>query len=158
MPVNTKTVAGRRELHFTNLDEILAEAERVAAGKHRMLGNWSLGQILWHLAKVMNGSIDGVPVRPGLIMRLIGPLMKRGMLAKSMPPGFQLPANFAKIFGPPETSAADGLTIFREAIGRQNNETHREPSPFLGKMTAEDYVQLHCRHAELHLSFVVPTA
>jgi len=156
MTVNTAKVTGRRQLHFSSVDEIHSEVERLAAGKHRMLGNWSLGQILWHLATVMNSSIDGTQVRPNFFMRLIGPLMKRGMLSKRMPAGFQLPASFAKIFGPPETSVEDGLRIFREAAGRQKSETHREPSPFLGKMTDDDYVQLHCRHAELHLSFVVP--
>ena len=89
-------------------------------------------------------------------MRLLGPLMKGRMLSKAMSPGFQLPANMLKVFGPPPTSAEDGLKVFREAIRRQKTETHREPSPFLGKMTDAEYVQLHCRHAELHLSFVVP--
>jgi len=31
MSVNTKTVAGRRTLHFNSFDELLAEAERLAA-------------------------------------------------------------------------------------------------------------------------------
>jgi hypothetical protein len=156
MPINTAKVTGRRQLHFSSVDEILAEAERLAARNRRTLGNWSLGQILWHLATVMNTSIDGTPVRPNIFMRMLGPLMKRGMLTKPMPAGFKLPASFAKIFGPPETSIEDGLRMIREAVGRQKTETHRERSPFLGEMSADDYVQLHCRHAELHLSFVVP--
>lgn len=155
MTVNTAKVTGRRQLHFSSVDEILAEVDRLAAGPHRMLGNWSFGQILWHLATVMNSSIDGSSIRPGFIMRLLGPLMKGRMLSKGMSPGFQLPANMLKVFGPPPTSEEDGLKVIREAIRRQKTETHREPSPFLGKMTDAEYVQLHCRHAELHLSFAV---
>ena len=156
MAVDTAKVAGRRQLAFSNLDEIFADVERLAAGKHRTIGNWSFGQILWHLATVMNSSIDGSSVRPGFFMRLLGPLMKGRMLTKGMPPGFRLPASMAKIFEPPPTSTEDGVKAMRDAVQRQKTETHREPSPFLGKMSHEDYVRLHCRHAELHLSFVVP--
>jgi hypothetical protein len=30
------------------------------------------------------------------------------------------------------------------------------PNPVFGAMTPEDWKRLHLRHAELHLSFVVP--
>lgn len=156
MAVNTKTVAGRRQIHFANLDEIVAEVERLAASKHHTLGNWSLGQILAHLAVPMNGSIDGLPFKPGFLIRLLGPLMKGRMLKKGMPVGIQLPADAAKSLVPPPTDVEEGLKKFRDAVRRQKTETHREPSPFMGKMTNEEWEQLHCRHAELHLSFVVP--
>ncbi len=65
-PVNTSKVSGRRELHFTSLDEILADAQRLAAGQYRQLGNWSLGQATTHLARTMKMSLDGAKFRaPG---------------------------------------------------------------------------------------------
>ena len=33
-PINTKSVTDRREIHFANFDEVLADAERLAAGPH----------------------------------------------------------------------------------------------------------------------------
>jgi hypothetical protein len=33
-------------------------------------------------------------------------------------------------------------------------EPQRHPSPFFGTLTNEEWDALHCRHAELHLSFI----
>jgi hypothetical protein len=72
-----------------------------------------------------------------------------------MRPGFQLPTDAAKELEPPPTSTEDGLQIFRAAVARQKSETNREPNPFFGPLTLDEWNQLHCRHAEMHLSFVV---
>jgi hypothetical protein len=48
------------------------------------------------------------------------------------------------------------LNELRAAIDRLNREPKRAPSPVFGKMTREEWDQLHLRHAELHLSFFVP--
>lgn len=154
MAVNTAKVTGRRPLRFNSVDEILADVERLASQKRRTLGNWSFGQILWHLATVMDSSIDGSPVRANIFMRLMGKLMKGHMLKNGVSPGFQLSGEIAKLFLPPATSDDDGLRRFRQSVRRQHAESHREPSSFLGVLTNDEYVQLHCRHAELHLSFV----
>ncbi len=44
----------------------------------------------------------------------------------------------------------------RQAIHRLQTEEKRAPNPVLGKLTREEWDRLHCRHAELHLSFLVP--
>jgi hypothetical protein len=33
-------------------------------------------------------------------------------------------------------------------------EPRRKPSPLFGELTIDEWNQLHCRHAELHLSFI----
>jgi Protein of unknown function (DUF1569) len=111
---------------------------------------------LKHLATVMNGSIDGTPMRLPWYFRLLGRMMKGRVLRKGMPPGFQLRGQAAETLVPPPTSWEEGLQLFRQAVQRLRTETKREPSPFLGPMTREDWDQLHCRHAELHLSFLTP--
>ncbi len=68
MPVETAKAAGRRTLKFNTLDDILADVERLNAGNVRVLGNWSKGQILKHLAILMNGCIDGIPFKAPLYM------------------------------------------------------------------------------------------
>src|SRR5258708_7705577 len=40
---------GRRVLSFTTLDEIMSDVDQLRAG-HRTVGQWTLGQILYHLA------------------------------------------------------------------------------------------------------------
>jgi hypothetical protein len=157
MAVNTQSITGRRTIRFSNFDEILADVEQLAAAKSvHVLGNWSFGQILWHLAKVMNGSIDGTSIRWTTPPPLIPESIKRRVLSGSMRPGFQLPPDAAKELEPPPTSVAEGLEMFRKASQRQRSETKREPNPFFGPLTLDEWNQLQCRHAELHLSFVVP--
>jgi hypothetical protein len=156
-PVKTSKVAGRRELHFTSLDDILADAQRLAAGPVRQLGNWSLGQATTHLARTMKMSLDGVQFRAPWYIRMVAPLIKKKMLRDTMRPGFKLPSPAADELIPAgEVSIVQGLTELRTAIDRLHREPQRAPSPVFGAMTREEWDQLHQRHAELHFSFFVP--
>ena len=78
------------------------------------------------------------------------------MLKSPMSAGFRLPEKAYEELGPPPTEWADGVRQFREAVRRLKSESNRHPSPFLGVMTPEEWNRLFCRHAELHLSFLVP--
>ena len=156
MAVATAKVSNRRKLHFNLIEDILDDVERLNQSKFKTLGNWSGGQILKHLSIVMNGSIDGAPMRLSWPLRLLGRMLKRRVLTKGMSPGFQLKGKAADALVPPATTWEEGLEMFRRAVHRLQTETKREPSPFLGPMTREEWDQLHCRHSELHLSFLVP--
>jgi hypothetical protein len=155
MAINTKRVV-RRELRFENESEILAEAERLAEGSPQVLGNWSAGQIFKHLAIVMDGSIDGLNFKAPWIIRLIVPLFKKPLLTSTMRPGFRLPKRAKEVLIPRDLiSTQEGIQALRDAVRRLNSTIERKPSPVLGPMTREEWTQLHCRHAELHLSFLV---
>jgi hypothetical protein len=156
MPVDTAKVEGRRSLHFNTLDDISADVERLNQGKVRALGNWSPGQILKHLTAPMIWCLDGAPMRAAWHMRIVGWFMKNRFLRNPMPAGFKLPEDFAKHAIPGETSWEDGLQGIRTALARMKAEPQRHPSPFLGELTRAQWEQLHCRHCELHLSFLVP--
>jgi hypothetical protein len=121
-----------------------------------MLGNWSLGHLLAHLTVSVNGSIDGTSAKAPLIARLIGPLIKRRFLTKPMPSGFKLPKGEEGILYPAATSAEDALRGLRTAFGRLKSERMTARHPVFGRMTHEEWTQLHLRHAELHLSFADP--
>jgi Protein of unknown function (DUF1569) len=155
--INTGKVTGRRQLHFTRLEDIHADVEQLAKSKDiRPLGNWSAGQIFKHLAAVMNGSIDGIPpMMPRFVRFLLRLFMKRRILTKPMSPGFQLPKKAASII-PPPTTLEEGLQSIRQAIHRLQTETRRGDNPVVGPLNVEEWNQLHCRHSELHLSFLVP--
>ncbi len=152
MPVNTKQVQGRRQVHYDSLDDLLADAERYAKPDVKRLGNWSPGQIYEHLAGTMNGSIDGMdfllPLPARVLMTL---LMKRKFLKKSIPAGFKAPSSAV----PDETSTEDGLASIRDAISRQKNESQRALHPAFGKLTREEWTDFHLRHAEMHMSFLI---
>jgi len=155
--INTAKVTGRRKLHFNSLDDILADVEQLAKAKEiRTLGNWSADQILKHVATLMNKSIDGFTTRPPWFVRLIVRLFFRSrFLHKPMAAGFKLPAAAQAELVQPPTTLADGFNAIRAAIDRLKTETKRMPSPVLGEMTIEEWTQLHCRHSELHLSFLL---
>jgi len=158
MTVDTKTVQGRRQLHYDSLDDLLADAEKLSAGDVdvQMMGNWSLGQILTHLGKAFETSIDGnafmlaAPVR--WVMR---PLLKRKFLTKPLPSGFKVPRSVPAL-QPDATPAAEGLSVLKHAIERLKNESHREVHPVIGRLTVDEWNQFHLRHAEMHMSFAVP--
>ena len=43
-----------------------------------------------------------------------------------------------------------------QAVARWKKETKRAPSPLLGALTDQEAEQLQLRHAELHMSFLLP--
>jgi hypothetical protein len=155
--IDTGKVTGRRELQFNCVDDIQADVERLAQCKEvRALGNWSNGQVLRHVAIVMNGSIDGAPkMMSGVMQLMIRLLFKRRFLNRPMPAGFKLPAK-ASMLIPSETSWEAGLNELRRALQRLKSESTRKPHPALGPLTREEWDKVHCRHSELHLSFLVP--
>ena len=156
-PINTAKITGRRQLRFESIDDILADVNQLAKAKEvRCLGNWSSGQVLKHLTIVMNGSMDGIPrAFSGFLRFFVRLIMKKRFLNKPMPPGFKLPEKATALL-PPPTTWEEGLEGIRKAIGRLKTETKREPHPVLGPLTVEEWTQVHCRHSELHLSFLVP--
>ena len=155
MSVVTKKVKDRRMVRYESLDDLLADAEQMATSDVQLLGNWSLGQILKHIAVALDLSIDGfdfnMPAPVRLVMRL---LMKKKFLTKSLPPGFKAPDKYT----PAETSTEEGLAALREAVDRQRRESERVLHPGFGKLTNKEWDEFHCRHAEMHMSFVVPNA
>ena len=157
--IDTTKVAERRPLHFDGLDDILADVDRLANSREvRALGNWSAGQVLQHLAVVMTKSIDGFTARPPAPVRWIARLLfKRRFLTRPMSAGFRLPANALAEIGPPPTGWDEGLRNIRHALKRLKTETPRQPHPVFGPMSPDEWVQIHCRHSELHLSFLIPS-
>lgn len=149
----------RRELNFQNLDEALADAERLAAGDVRTTGNHSFGQILNHLAlsqDVSTGRATAPP--PPFFMKLLMPLMKR-MVINSNPlkPGIKLPKKGESFFWPDQEFEVDAaLKYFRESVEHYKTQGPLTKHPFFGSITPEQDEQLNCRHAALHLSFVHP--
>lgn len=152
----------RRELSFASVDEILAEAERLAAAPDvELLGNWSLGQILDHLALAMEKAIDGSDGKAPLLMRLmlkfVGPSMLRSLEKGSMPSGFKMPKSLRGDFAPPaEVSTEDGLEHLRRAVDRWQTESKRAPHVAFGNITPDQHDLVQRRHAEMHLSHVIP--
>ncbi len=104
----------------------------------------------------MDNSIDGFPnFVPAPIRVLLRLFMKRRFLTKPMPPGFKLPTKAEKML-PGPTTWDTALANFRRATQRLRTESNRSPHPAFGPLTADEWEKVHCRHSELHLSFLLP--
>ena len=157
MSVNTKTVEGRRELHFDSFNDLLAEADRLAGGEVKMLGNWSLAQMFMHLAAGINSNIDGSTLKPPFFFRLMAPFMKKKFVYGGIPSGIQIPEKAQAQFLP-QDDAETGATLgeLRQAIERFYSAEKLAPHPLFGKLSKAESEQFHLRHAEMHLSFAIP--
>jgi hypothetical protein len=157
-PINTTQLFNRRTLHFNSIDEILTEADRLAAfqqaGKLRSIGNWSSGQNLGHLASWIDFSYDGVPFKVPFIARIIMRPMKKRTLYKPMKPGSRIPKLKDGTVGIDPLGFDEGLTKFRKNFSRLKSECPKIPHALFGRMTHEEWIAQHLRHAELHLSFL----
>jgi hypothetical protein len=155
--INTRKVTGRRNLHFASLDEIVVDAERMECSANvRTLGNWSAAQIVQHIAMAMRYSIDGVPSKiPAPVRVVLRLLLKRRFLTKGVSPGFRVPTRSPESLPPATMKIDDALASLRTSVARLKSETRRATHPAIGRLTSEEWEQFHCRHAEMHMSFVV---
>ena len=151
MVVDTKKVTGRREVHYETLDDLLADAERMAHSNAKTLGNWNAGQIFDHIAKSFDSSIDGFDFSVSAPARWILKLaMKKRFLTKTLPAGLKTDPDYV----PGEISTEQGLDHLRQSINRLKEETARVAHPGFGNISRDEWNQFHLRHAEMHMSFL----
>jgi hypothetical protein len=161
--MDRRSAAARRPVHLRTVADLAAEVERVAeaaaASRVRTLGNWSAAQILWHLARLMEFSFGGFPFRyPWSVRwaaRLLRVLSWRWLLALAFRPGFRNPPVAAAIEPHPAVSLAEAVRYLRGQLERiSSGERMTAANPSMGRLSHEEWVEVHLRHAELHLSFL----
>lgn len=70
MPVTQK-----RKLHFNDLDQAIAEAERLLESGYQSAGNWNCSQCCGHLNEWLRYPIDGFP-QSNMVVRALMWMMK----------------------------------------------------------------------------------
>jgi hypothetical protein len=158
MTVDVKTVTDRRRVRYDSMQDVVTDAERLATGPVRSLGNRTFEQILRHLAIAINYSIDAPKSAFSVpwYFRLMARWYRKRIFAGGLRPGFQVPGDADQKLWPEggdRTVALDGL---RQAVRRLGVETKRGSHPVFGKLNVDEWNQFHLRHAELHMSFVTP--
>ncbi|MFG0333616.1 MAG: DUF1569 domain-containing protein [Maioricimonas sp. JB049] len=152
----TAATSMRCPLRFETLDEIIEDARRTAAGPYHVVGRWSYGQILDHLACSTKSAFDGFGFQaPWVLRSIVGPLVKRAFLYRPMRAGFRLPASAAALMPAEEATVEESLPRLLHELRRFGTETPTAPHPLLGTLSHHESVQLCQRHSELHLSFVI---
>jgi hypothetical protein len=164
MPVKTKSVQGRRTLHFKSLDDFEADVKHVGkadrAGELKRVGNWTTGQMFGHLATFMEFSFNGYPpqLRPPWFIKAMIRMMKNKWLRSGFPAGVNIGKIEGGTLGTEVITTAAGEKRLLAAIDQLRASPPAHPSPAFGAMTHEQSIQLALRHGELHLSFFVPEA
>lgn len=156
--VDTKKVSGRPELRFDSLEQCLAYAQRLAAaeqaGTLTQLGNWTLGECFSHLASYANYAFDGYPpLKLPLLLKLALRLFKGQVLYGRPRPGIRLPGTTEGTTGVQKLPTQEALKMLQDAFLRLNGNLPPAPNPVFGPLTHPQWMALHTRHAELHLSF-----
>lgn len=147
----------RRPVSYSNLTAVLEDARFLASHPHRTVGQWSYGRILQHLAESLNKSFDGFHYRAALPIRLVARIfLKKRLLNEPMSPGFKLPKSQEALLPDNSQPVELALENLRTAVARFEREEPTAEHPALGSLTPAEWVKLHLRHCELHMSFVKP--
>ena len=157
MPDSPHDTPRHRTLRFDSFDDAMAEAERLAACQTRTSGQFSLGQILEHLARTLEVVVGTRPLPPPAFpMRWLARLMRPIVLGKATT-GFKLPANSQNVLWPSEAVSTEAGLQHLRAQSEVFKQTDPLPvHPIFGKMTRQQHDALQCRHFEGHLGFVHP--
>ena len=148
----------RRSLSFDNLEDIARDVRAVTGGPCDTTGGWTAGQICAHLAEFFRISNHGSTVRLPWPMRAIGRLLKMlKVYRRPIKPGIRLPKRAAAAWVPsPGVDLEDSRRDLLDQIALAQRVPMTHPSPLFGPTTHDQWIKLHCRHAELHLSFIHP--
>ncbi len=147
-------------LRFGSMEDILKDVEAFdALGKDgsgvRATGNWTPAQNVDHVAKFINHSIDGFPDRAPLWLRFLGRTFRERILNRPMRAGLTLPKKFTYLY--PEEGVAWPVAVgrLRAAVKRvSSGQRMQAPSPVVGRLAHEEWIAMHCRHAEMHFGFL----
>jgi len=157
LPVDSRKVKNRRVVKLSTLDEVLADARQLAVkereGKLVVLGNWTLGQSLGHLAQWITYSFEGVAFSPSWFIRMVARLFKKQFLNGSLPAGVRLPKVEGGTFGVEVLSTEEGQSRLVAAVERLKSTVPDKPNVVFGILTHQEWMALQVNHARLHLSF-----
>lgn len=144
-------------MKYTSFDAIVEDAEFLVDHPHVTVGNWSYGKILQHLADSVNYSFDGYPIKVNLFVQIVGRLFfKRRTLEGPIPAGYKLPQKGEALLPPDDVPPAEALANLKRALARFESGDPAAAHPVFGRMTRDEWVNLHLNHSALHMSFVKP--
>jgi len=146
----------RPDLHFNSYDQLLADARNLHTTDWEKSGQWPLAMICDHLARWINGMLDGgLPRVPGLFQWITRFIIRRMVRKQKYP---TLPIHAPAALKPAaDISASTAIAALAEAVARLQKLTGPiiQTHPF-GPMPADDFRGLTLLHAAHHLAFLRP--
>ena len=134
----------------------MTECERLLQTGYSKAGNWSLGQICYHMRVTIDANMHGYPAWMTVIGYSLRPALRMfalpRLLAGKSPKGVPT----AGMFVPPNDLNDDReMQLFSQCISQfLASETSMHPHPGFGKMSKREFHQFHAAHAAHHLSFL----
>ena len=150
------TTAKRRSLNYPTFAEMIQDLETLREVGYERTGNWTLSDACNHLALVVEQCMDGFPKNYPWIMRKMARwlFLKKMLRRQKSTRRFEAPA-----FLQPPSEQDDAVAVERLTKAIERFQAHSEdlqPSPIFGKLTKEQWQEIHLWHAEHHLSFLHP--
>lgn len=145
------------KIMLKNLDEALAELDKLAQSQNVKIVNWSVYRILQHCAQTIEYSMTGYPQqKPKLLQWTIGKLA----ISKFLRQGYMKHNLAAPVPGSPaliaEGTPAEGLELVRNAIVKfKQFDAPFQPHLLFGNLTKSQYDQYFAMHIADHLSELV---
>ncbi len=145
----------RRRLDFRHFAQVAEDLDRLHALGYTRSGRWDLAQICEHLAVFMEMSLTGFRFRFPWPMRVMGRSVLRQLTLwrRSIPTGFSAPR---ELNPRSELSHAAAIAVVKKLLCRVRDAQRFQPSPLFGRMSAEEWRQIHLIHCAHHLSFLIP--
>lgn len=149
----------RRQLDLRTLADVLAEFERLHAGRYARAGTWDLATMCDHIDKALRVGMAGTPVPLPMAIRILGRVFgglvyRRIVKTRRFPTGVSIPKPFVPEMG---CDAAGAIGQLRETVRSANAFAGPlKRHPLFGRITVDEWRELMVIHAQHHLSFLVP--
>ncbi|EMB16534.1 DUF1569 domain-containing protein [Rhodopirellula europaea] len=142
---------------FKNLNEACDEVRHLREYGYQLAGTWSLAQILDHLNRSMQMTVDGADFTFPAILRPIFRLLMMPTLRKGKPSKLRGKAPQPLIPDPHADEETVAKRFYELAERLMHPDTEFAASyPMLGRLSREEWLLLQRWHIAHHLSFVVP--
>jgi hypothetical protein len=150
--------SARREIEFHSFDQALAEVDRLLTQPYERRGNWDLAQACDHLAYSFEGSVRGFDFgAPRIVQALIGQYALRYVLRNRRAPFRpRVPKRLEPPSGKDPHACVERLKNSILEFESHPGELARHP--FFGKITREQWRQIHLFHCSHHLAFLHPSS
>ncbi len=152
----------RRELSFTDLDQVTQDARQLLAAGYSQKGKWNLAQTCAHLNDWMQFPIDGFPPAPPPVRFILWSMkvtIGRRQLKSVFEKGFResLPTMPDTVHPAGETTDGAAVEELEATINRFKTHSGKfHASPLYGDLTEDQHLKLQLAHCAHHLSFLVP--
>lgn len=161
--MTANTVTEHRALELDTIAALEREVDRLVAAQHSghlvAGGNWTAAQAFDHLARLVEFSYEGFPFRASLPVRAFCQLGRRLAWQRYVrwvfQPGRRLPARAEPLLPDDWADFDVAVARYRAALERiALGEPMTARSPWEGALSHRQWIDVHLRHAELHLGFL----